>query len=369
MNDSILSKRNSLILRALGILSILMHNWYHSGFSISRENEMNFYPQRIEQYLSAIFSGNSLVVESSAFIGWTGVAVFVFLTGYGSAISPAPVNANSCLKYVRRNWMKLFLLLLPLIIVYTLIDVVNASLSVETAMRFIYLTFLNNFIYPYFVCHPHINWYFGLTFQLYLLWALFGRFYKKDFTILLWGVIFLVGLYLCILLGNKDIISIYRHCFTGWFVLFAIGVFMAVHPNIVSRFANIHFGVEICLAVFSPLLMVLSNYYLETWLFLPILALFWFMILGNLILKTKILANMMIWIGKLSACLFVCYPLSRWVVKSSCVPFIHSVELTAFIYLCLNIVMAYCYNLLYQKLLIFFKVKRDRNNGLNSSMQ
>lgn len=40
MNDSILSKKNSLTLRALGILSILMRNWYHTVFNNGLNSNM-----------------------------------------------------------------------------------------------------------------------------------------------------------------------------------------------------------------------------------------------------------------------------------------------------------------------------------------
>ena len=356
MNGNILSKDNSKILRALAILSIIFHNWFHSGFSVSKCNENSFSAQQLDVFLSSIQLDN-IVVETFSFLGWLGVATFVFLTGYGTALSSPPVNFSESIKYVKRNWMKIFLLLLPLVVIYFFLDVITGNITEDTGKRFIYLTLLTNFIYPFFKCYPHINWYFGLTFQFYLLWGLFGRYLTKERILYLCCILMLLGLYICMLIGQREIISIYTHSFTGWFILFALGIWFAQKPKAVDFLSRTTIMLEISLVTILSLLMIVLNYSVELWLFLPIVAFLFFLFLGKLFLRTNFLSKCLIWIGELSACLFVCYPLSRFAVKSFVVPHVNSLILATIVYVVLDFFLAYFYNLLYKRLLYTFKVK------------
>ena len=358
MTKNILSKDYSKVLRALAILSILLHNWFHAGFSATGCNENTFSVDEIRLFISSIFwDGQNIIVETSSFIGWLGVAVFVFLTGYGTAQSQPPSTKYLQIKYIKRNWLKLFLLLFPLVIIYFGFDIVMGNVTVDTGKRFLYLTLLNNFIYPFFRCNPHINWYFGLTFQFYLFWGIFGKYIKNNRTLVSCGIFFLLGLYICMIIGQSDIISIYTHCFTGWFALFALGIWFAHNPQAVMFISKSSILVEITLAILSLFLMIVLNYTLELWLFLPFAPLVFFIVLGKLLLRVEFLSNFFMWIGELSACLFVCYPLSRFAVKSFIQPHFPSLILTTIVYICLVFIMAYCYNHLYKWLLYTFKVK------------
>lgn len=91
---NILTKENSMILRGLGITSIMLHNFLTSPqFGLSRCNEMSFSTEKTWVFLNSLSHGN-MIAEFIAFLGWAGVPVFVFLTGYDIAISASPVDVN-----------------------------------------------------------------------------------------------------------------------------------------------------------------------------------------------------------------------------------------------------------------------------------
>lgn len=81
----ILTKENSKILRGLAITAIVLHNFLHIDlFGLSSENEMSFSVEKFMAFFSSLDDG-LLVAQIFSFLGWVGVPVFVFLTGYGSA--------------------------------------------------------------------------------------------------------------------------------------------------------------------------------------------------------------------------------------------------------------------------------------------
>lgn len=89
MKENILSKENSKILRGLAIIAITLHNYLHIlGFS--KENEMAFSMENTNHFFTVLSDGDFLA-EIFSFLGWMGVPVFVFLTGFGVAMCPPPI--------------------------------------------------------------------------------------------------------------------------------------------------------------------------------------------------------------------------------------------------------------------------------------
>ena len=82
--NNILTKENSLILRGLEIVAIMMHNFLHNPkLGFSQENEMSFVKSNVEHFFGVVANGQNEIYEVLSFLGWTGVTVFIFLTGYG----------------------------------------------------------------------------------------------------------------------------------------------------------------------------------------------------------------------------------------------------------------------------------------------
>lgn len=94
LDMDLLSKENSKILRGLGIMAIILHNFsICPQFGLSACNEMSFSIENSMAYFSTFKDGN-IITEFISFLGWTGVPVFVFLTGYGIASAPATAHLS-----------------------------------------------------------------------------------------------------------------------------------------------------------------------------------------------------------------------------------------------------------------------------------
>lgn len=351
-NPHLLSKENSLILRGVAILFIVLHNFLHlTMFHFPEENEMSFSMDKANAFFDSLTGLSGTVNGFFSHLGWIAVPVFVFLTGFGVALRTPPVGGRGVGEFLKKNYIKLFVLMLPAILFFAVGDVLRGDIWPVLLKRATYLTMLANFVYPYVYCLPGVYWYFGFTFQFYLLWALFGRYFNGK-NLLIWSVIFLIGLFFFASYGPEDALSIYRHCFTGWFPVFAVGVWMGSRQrDSIENPLLFSVWLEIALVVLLLGLIVLMSRWLVSWLFIPLVALVWFIVIGLLLMRTRFLSSAFRWIGKYAACLFVCHPIARSVVLGFVFPRFSNHVANVFIYLFLSIVFAVVYSFVYKWLL------------------
>ncbi len=349
---NILTKENSNILRGLAIMSIMLHNFLHLGkWGFSSENEMAFSQEKANAFFNALKLGQTNVFgELFSFLGWIGVPVFIFLTGYGITLQRNNVASNR-MAWIKRNWLKLFVLMLPALLFFCLLDIRAEGFSLNLLKRALYLTQMANVAYPYIVRNPGVYWYFGLTFQLYLIWAIFGS-KLKGWSLLLVSITTILFLYICCVYASPEILSIYKHCFMGWFEIFAFGIFLA-QSQIAHKVFSIPWYLELILLLILSAVIFLLNYKLETWLFLPFTSLIAFLLLGDLILKIKYLSSIFRWIGTLSAFIFVCHPIVR--ILAIHISLEKGLFLILFMYISLTFLFSIVYKYMYKKLLSFLE--------------
>lgn len=205
----------------------MLHNFLHNqSLGFSRENEMSYLSVKADAFFNVISSKGLGIYELFSFLGWVGVAVFVFLSGYGVMKSLPPQTVSESLHYVKRQYLKLLFLLLPALLLFILGDALQHNFS-SILKRVTYLTMMANVAYPYVKCSPGVYWYFGLTFQFYLIYAFFGRYFTGK-NLLLFSLLSIIILLLLCVADRPEILSIYRHCFTGWFIVFGIGAWMGM---------------------------------------------------------------------------------------------------------------------------------------------
>lgn len=363
-SDSLFSSENSLVLRGLAILAIMYHNLLHTKFfGFSVENEMSFSYDKVDAFMYAMSTCRNWGADIVSFLGWLGVPVFVFLSGYGlskkylfrQSIQKQEYISNSTLvlngkKYIRHSYLKLFLLMLPAVLFFMIIDIAVHDYS-GAAKKLFSLTLFSNFDYPLLHYSPGVYWYFSLTFQYYVLFYLFhNRF--KGFWLFLWSVLSLIVLAFLSANNSSWLLSVYRHCFTGWFPLFALGIWLGRHSH--ASFLEASWLKSFFLVVCSFLLILVMSLNLLTWTIVPIVALVFFMALSNLVLKIDWIRNPLKWVGQYSAFIFVCHPIARIVANRLC----GAVPLWGIlvVYFLLTMLLAIIYGKLYKRLIVLFKV-------------
>lgn len=79
-----LDKRDTTILKALAILAIVFHNFFHIAIKV-HENEFDFRPERFGAFMEAVVHPSLTIQALFAFYGHYGVQIFIFLSAYGLA--------------------------------------------------------------------------------------------------------------------------------------------------------------------------------------------------------------------------------------------------------------------------------------------
>lgn len=350
----LLNKENSLILRGLAIIAIMYHNLLHDKFfGLCQENEGTFIQENADAFFGVIGNfDNQLLFQLSSFLGWIGVPVFVFLTGYGLAKKyPSQHSQIHKRSFLKRCYLKLFFLLCPVLLFYAFVDAYLGEWG-NLPKRLVELTMLYNLDYPDFRVPPGVYWYFSLTFQLYILYCFFYK-YLTPIKMLIMSVLSLLVLYLLITADLNFIRTIYRVCFPGWFPLFAIGIWMANDDRLMRMIEGYSIYKTIILLMILLFFVVIMNFNIISWLFIPIVSLFLFFLLSKIIVNIEYMDGLFKWIGRLSAFIFVCHPVAVRIVILLCEKINisgHGIWLSLIVYTVLTFVMSLFYEKLYNQL-------------------
>ena len=207
---------------------------------------------------------------------------------------------------------------------------------------------LSNFDWPHLKITPGVYWYFGFTFQYYIFYLTTRRYYNN----LLLAILSILSLLVYYLLGLYDLehaARIFRACFTGWLPLFALGVWMA-KDSIVIDIRKFPLWLEFFILLILACFVLIMNICYESWLFLPIIAVFWFMTLSKIVIQVKCLAKIFMWVGAYSAIIFAVHLIARQICLSAPLDSMN-LWISVMIYVLMTISIAYFYRLLYISLL------------------
>lgn len=314
---NILSKENSLLLRGLAILSIMFHNYLHmKRFGFCVENEGSFVQEKADAFFQVLahpMGKGGIVFHSGSFLGWLGVSVFVFLTGYGLALKYPPSVRIDKYNFLKNSYLKLFFLLFPALLFFTGLDVLHGSWD-HIAKRLIELSMMSNLYYSQLRVDPGVYWYFSLTFQFYILYCL-GRKWFKPWLLLVLSVLSMAALYWLSVGKMPGLLRNFRACCTGWFPLFALGIWFARDERPGKWLAEMGRGHAFVLLLLFSALVVAMNARLVPWLAVPIAGLFAFFALAKLFVGIPPFDGMLKWIGGISAGIFVCHPIMRYLLS------------------------------------------------------
>ena len=75
---------DTLVLRGISILIIILHNYIHRFSNVVLENQHVYYPERNKELINSFLEFDpGLFLDLISHYGHYGVPVFVFLSGYG----------------------------------------------------------------------------------------------------------------------------------------------------------------------------------------------------------------------------------------------------------------------------------------------
>ncbi|RAJ16338.1 acyltransferase family protein [Olleya aquimaris] len=299
-----LTKTDTLLLKGLGILAIVFHNFMHRIPPVYLENEFYFDATIFSNYLSRFTTHPEHIFQYLfSYFGHYGVQLFIFLSGYGLMIAYKN-KLNSFWQFISTRLIKLYpaFLLAVLCIVVLKHMVLNAPFNTDAALNIVYnITFTANWIPNAWYTLSGPFWFYSMIFQMYIIFYWLVK-YCKITTKMLWVVlllsyvvIFTFGVYF-----EQLKLSVYLN-FIGNLPVFVLGMILAKIKFDFNKISKLVW-------VLALVIFILGQYNRYFWYVSQIAFVTLFLITYNILkpyCNTKTLKNALLFTGKLSMYLFV----------------------------------------------------------------
>ncbi len=305
--SKLLNIDDCMVLRGMAITSIFLHNYCHLLPNTSHENEFFFSEENNSYFWENIYSPDFLI-HIFSYLGYLGVPVFVFLTGYGLSIK-YDGNANVSINlFIWTHYKKFFLPMLYgmtfFLIIYGLVH--SALWDGWLQTFFAQMTLTSNLVlHPDRFIKPGPYWYFGMTMQLYIIYRFLV--YKHSSYFLLVFVLLSIVVLFCFKSKHYSLIW-FKYNSVGWLLPFAIGSLLAKN-DINLNVKEWKWFLLLFISVVSILLFGF-NYYL--WLMIPAMTLLFYLSLCKLI--KGFFYKTFRFVGSISMYIFLVHPIIREVV-------------------------------------------------------
>ncbi len=344
-----LSKPQITLLKGLGILSIVLHNFFHWTNPIG-ENEFDFKDSRVYELISFIINDPlSLINACFSYFGHFGVEIFIFASGYGLAKQFIKRKPSSYIVYILPKIIKIYgLIILGLICYFVLIYHINI-ISINQYLDFAKSTLLlyNNFssdtIFLYFYAGPF--WFFGFIVQLYLIFPfiyyLMDKYKEKGFFIMIGLSLLLI--YILLPVFDRLNIPLFAN-FIGHLPEFILAMGLAMFKK---------FRLDYKIVLPALLIFILANFYecFYPYSFISATILILYICYPVYNSSSKMIKNPLIFIGKISMFMFIINGMLRaYTLRYTTENEQISILLWALIHLVLTIIISYIMSLFYNRL-------------------
>ena len=307
----ILTRTECSAMRGIAIMAIMLHNYCHFIGCIVQENEYQYFTMNTSRLMQQLTNPDALLpVHLLSFFGHYGVPVFLFLSGYGLVRKYEAVAQDvPVFRFVRYNYLKLLRMLIVGFVLFLMVDAVTPG-------RFAFhwdnviaqlLMYINVLPEPDKIIWPGIYWFFGLMIELYIVYRLL--LYRRNN----WFVVGLIAA--CWLLQvfcdpEGETLNCLRYNFIGGMLPFGLGILLAratlhtPHSSLLTPHSS-----NILLLLASILLTFVMSFNYQAWLWIPVVIVIGTVALIKLL--PDFVLNVCIWLGGLSAAMFVAHPIAR----------------------------------------------------------
>lgn len=318
VSERLLTKAECNALRGVAILAIVLHNYCHWLSPIIKENEYTFDENNVRGLTQVLSNPDlNLPLHLISFFGHYGVPLFLFLSAFGLVrkYEQSVAARVPAAPFIRYHWLKLFKMMIVGFVSFVLVDAVTPSpWHYDVVKVLAQLALLNNLLPdPDHQIWPGPYWFFGLMFQLYIVYRLL--LYRRHWSMTVGLMAVCVIAQLC-LLPDGEALNRYRYNFMGGMLPFGLGLLYARYADrltTLDRMKGVHW---LLLTLFFTLLTVVMSFDFLGWTLVPV------MVCGGGISLVKwierwpktaegVVMEVLEWLGSVSAALFVCHPITR----------------------------------------------------------
>ena len=307
-----LSQKECNMMRGVAIFFIIFHHLTRL-VSECRANEFFFKLNNTNVFFTKLINLDATFwLEVSTFLGWFGLVVFIFLSGYGLVCKYEKNDVELNFKsFVGGHFKKLFSLMIIPYLLYLFLVFVLHDKTEDISNIFYQLTFLGNLVAPSSI-YPDIYWFFGLMMQLYICY--YFLFYKKRNRLMLYvNILSFIVLFSCFFFDKPEARHFAYHSYAfhnciGWIFPFTLGILYGRNKISLPQMSYLK---NLVLVLVGGISLVILNCNVYTWFLTPVLAIFVALCLNEVIKPIKIINSAFAYLGILSAFIFCAIPHMR----------------------------------------------------------
>lgn len=316
MNDGLLTRAECAALRGLAIIGIFLHNYCHWLGPVVKENEYTFSQHNVDWLTAVMASPDGLLpTHLVSFFGHYGVPVFLFLSAYGLELKYGRSLYAPAFRFVAYHWKKLFSMMIVGFVSFTIVDAMTPGRWHYTLTQVVaQLAMVNNLLPdPDHNIWPGPFWFFGLMLQLYVVYRLL--LYKRHWAWTAGAMVVCLGVQLAFA-PESEALNWYRYNFMGGMLPFGLGLLYARYGNriILTNLNTLSLLVSVVFCGF--MVMWMSASYL-LWSVVPLVVCILCVYVVKLLSQAARrpvgawLMERLVWMGEISAALFVIHPVLR----------------------------------------------------------
>ena len=316
MNEPLLTRAECAALRGLAIIGIFLHNYCHWLGPVVKENEYTFSQHNVDWLTAVMASPDGLLpAHLVSFFGHYGVPVFIFLSAYGLELKYGRSLYAPAFRFVAYHWKKLFSMMIVGFVSFTIVDAMTPGRWHYTLTQVVaQLAMVNNLLPdPDHNIWPGPFWFFGLMLQLYAVYRLL--LYKRHWAWTAGAMVVCLGVQLAFA-PESEALNWYRYNFMGGMLPFGLGLLYARYGNriILTNLNTLSLLVSVVFCGF--MVMWMSASYL-LWSVVPLVVCILCVYVVKLLSQAARrpvgawLMERLVWMGEISAALFVIHPTLR----------------------------------------------------------
>ena len=316
MNEPLLTRAECAALRGLAIIGIFLHNYCHWLGPVVKENEYTFSQHNVDWLTAVMASPDGLLpAHLVSFFGHYGVPVFLFLSAYGLELKYGRSLYAPAFRFVAYHWKKLFSMMIVGFVSFTIVDAMTPGRWHYTLTQVVaQLAMVNNLLPdPDHNIWPGPFWFFGLMLQLYVVYRLL--LYKRHWAWTAGAMVVCLGVQLAFA-PESEALNWYRYNFMGGMLPFGLGLLYARYGNriILTNLNTLSLLVSVVFCGF--MVMWMSASYL-LWSVVPLVVCILCVYVVKLLSQAARrpvgawLMERLVWMGEISAALFVIHPVLR----------------------------------------------------------
>lgn len=316
MNDGLLTRAECAALRGLAIIGIFLHNYCHWLGPVVKENEYTFSQHNVDWLTAVMASPDGLLpAHLVSFFGHYGVPVFLFLSAYGLELKYGRSLYAPAFRFVAYHWKKLFSMMIVGFVSFTIVDAMTPGRWHYTLTQVVaQLAMVNNLLPdPDHNIWPGPFWFFGLMLQLYAVYRLL--LYKRHWAWTAGAMVVCLGVQLAFA-PESEALNWYRYNFMGGMLPFGLGLLYARYGNRIIRTNLNTLSLLVSVVFCGFMVMWMSASYL-LWSLVPLVVCILCVYVVKLLSQAARrpvgawLMERLVWMGEISAALFVIHPTLR----------------------------------------------------------